>query len=161
METIKKFQIFIDEKKSAIKNVPEKFGVQLIVNELEEIVGEESQLLIMGLSATISEVEKLVHELNGVFIPAHVDKSVNSIYSQIGILPDNLSMDAIEFSSNTTKEEVLDRHPELSAYSLISNSDAHMPDRIGCRTTKYYLKEPSFKEWKMALAGKQNRRFKV
>lgn len=152
-----KFQSFIDRNLSHIPNIANRFGMQLLVNEKEEIIDEVSELLILALSATIEEIEQAVHKLNGVFIPAHVDRTMNGIYSQIGFLPLELSIDAIEFSANSKKDNLLLKYPELQQYNLISNSDAHYLSDIGSTFTEYFLEEPSFSEWKMALKNENNR----
>jgi PHP family Zn ribbon phosphoesterase len=161
IEAAKQFQQFLDEKSTGIQNNTARFGHQLIVNEKEEILDEVPELLIMGLKAPIDEVEKKVHQLNGVFIPAHVDRAVTSIYSQIGFIPEDLKIDAIEFSSNSTPEQLLEKRSELKSYQLITNSDAHYPEQLGTRATEYYLKEPTFSEWQKALAGEGNRKVRL
>ena len=161
IEATKIFQKFLNKESAGIKNNTKRFGHQLVVNEKEEILDEVPDLLIMGLTATIEEVEKRVHELEGMFIPAHVDRAITSIYSQMGFIPKDLKIDAIEFSSNTNKAELLAKRPELSNYSIITNSDAHYPDNIGKTFTEYYLENPSFEEWKKALQGKEGREIRV
>lgn len=161
IETTKVFQQFIDNHTVEIKNKPERFGEQLVVNEQEEIVDSIDCLLIVGLNATINEVEHEVHKLGGIFIPAHVDRSSTSIYSQMGFIPGDLKIDAIEFSSAASEESLLEKRPELQNYCLITNSDAHYQHQLGESPTAYYLEEASFAEWKMALQGLKGRKVKV
>ena len=161
IEATKSFQAFLEEKSAGIPNNTERFGYQLVVNEQEEIVGEMKDLLIVGINASIEEVEEEVHKLNGVFIPAHVDRSVTSIYSQMGFIPSGLHIDAIEFSANTTRQEVLEKRPELKDYALITNSDAHYPDHIGNSKTEYFMEAPTFGEWKKALNREGARKIRV
>jgi PHP family Zn ribbon phosphoesterase len=157
VETVRKFQEFIEIHLPEIKNKPEKFGYQLMVNEKEEILKEIENLLIVGLDCSIEDVERKVHELEGIFIPAHVDRQANGIFSQIGFISDDLKIDAIEFSGRISCENLLVQRPELNQFSLISNSDAHLPGQIGTRITEYYLEAPSFMEWKMALNNEMGR----
>ncbi len=152
-----KFQTFIDKHSSSVPNNASRFGMQIIVNEKEEIIGEVAELLIMALSAPIEEIEQTVHLLGGIFIPAHINRTANGIYSQIGFIPEGLSADAFEFSGNTTKEALVVKYPELGTYNLITNSDAHYLKDIGSKITEYYLEKPSFDEWKMALKNQNNR----
>ncbi len=161
IETIKIFQDYLDLYKMKIPNKPEKFGYQLVVNEKEEILKEVNELLILGINQTIEQIEQKTHELNGIFIPAHIDKSVNSIYSQIGFIPNNLKIDAIEISANTTEQTIQYKKPELLNHSLISNSDAHYIKQIGKRYTEYYMKAPVFSEWKMALQCINERKARI
>lgn len=155
------FQEYIDQNLPDIKNKPEKFGHQVVVNKAEEIIAEKEELLISGVMLGISEVEKRVHELNGVFIPAHVDRKMNSIFSQIGFIPEDLKIDAIEISSNADIEEILKLKPELKKYPVITNSDAHYLENIGQSSTFYFMKDPTFAEWKKALVHPGKKRIKL
>ncbi|QQS50173.1 MAG: PHP domain-containing protein [Bacteroidota bacterium] len=161
IEATKTFQKFLDEHSAQIANNPSRFGEQFVVNEKEEIIGEVEDLLIMGLTASIEEVERKVHSLKGVFIPAHIDRKITSIFSQIGFIPPGLQIDALEFSAATSRETVLNQRPELETYSLITNSDSHYPDQLGRAFTEYYLQEPSFNEWKMALNNIEGRKIRT
>ena len=161
IEKTKEFQQFIDSHTVAIKNKPERFGYQLLVNSKEEILDTVESLLIVGLDATINEIEQEVHRLDGVFIPAHVNRASTSIFSQMGFIPEDLDIDAIEYSAAVTENELLEKRKELAAYSLISNSDAHYPNQLGQRVTSYFMNEPSFSEWKKALKGIDGRKIKV
>lgn len=161
VDNVQKFQDFMEQHLPAIKNKPERFGQQLLVNESEEILKEIENLLIVALDCSIEEVERKVHELDGVFIPAHVDRQANGIFSQIGFIADDLTIDAVEFSSSVSAEQLLNQRPELKNFSLISNSDAHYPERIGKRITEYYLEEPTFAEWRKALKNDDGRKIRV
>ncbi len=161
LKSTKSFQDYLDVHRIAIPNKAEKFGHQLVVNEKEEILDEINDLLILGINQTIEQVEYKTHELNGIFIPAHVDKAVNSIYSQIGFIPDDLKTDAIEISGNTTKQNIRNKKKDLAGHTLITNSDAHYPYQIGERYTEYFLESPVFSEWKMALKGIQERKTRI
>ncbi len=161
IEATKIFQNFLDKHSAHIANNPSRFGEQLIVNEKEEIIGEVEDLLILGLTAPVEEVEKAVHALKGVFIPAHIDRKITSIFSQIGFIPPNLQIDALEFSAATSREIVLNHRPELEAYCLVTNSDAHYPGQLGRAITEYYLQEPTFSEWKLALQGNNGRKIRM
>ena len=49
----------------------------------------EEKLLLTALPRNIHQSEAEVHRLDGVFIPAHLDKPVNSLFSQLGFIPEN------------------------------------------------------------------------
>lgn len=161
IEHTNKFQEFIDAHLPHIKNKPERFGMQLVVNENEEILEEVENLLIVGLSASIEETEHMTHNLGGIFIPAHVNRQVNGIYSQIGFLPDDLVIDAIELRSPVNLKEIYAKRSDLKLHQLITNSDAHNLHQIGETYTEYYLQEPTFKEWSQAIKGLNNRKIRI
>lgn len=152
------FQDFLDSSLPDILNLPEVFGYQLQVDENEMVVFEETRLLVNGINKTLEEVGSFVHSLNGLFIPAHIDKAKNSIYSQLGFLPEDLNADALELSGLSAAGQFVATHPEIGRFPLISSSDAHVPENIGMKVTNFYLAEPSFSELSKALRGENGRR---
>jgi PHP family Zn ribbon phosphoesterase len=157
-DTLDLFQEFLDEHLPDIKNVPEIFGDQVVVDENEIIIYTEEKLLTNALDVSIEELEEFVHAHGGIFIPAHIDRMKNGIYGQLGLLPANLKADALEVSRIISREEFARKHSEISDYPLITNSDAHLPEHIGRAETIFYLGEPSFEEIAMALTSKDGRR---
>ncbi|SMO74965.1 hypothetical protein SAMN06265379_106150 [Saccharicrinis carchari] len=155
---LNQFQQYLDTHLPRIKNKPELFGDQVWVDKDNNILGEELRLLIVGLDASIDEVNRKVAELGGLFIPAHVDKPRNSISSQLGFLPGNLTVSGVELSANANMEAFKNKHPWIKKYSLITNSDAHIPEQIGSSYTIMQLQESSFNEVKMALKNETGRR---
>ena len=117
----------IYDKLPDIPNNPEKFGDQIWVDEDENILGELEKYLISAAELSLDQLIELVHDRDGLFIPAHIDKPVFSIPSQLGFLPP-MDYDALE----TT---VLPCPVETGKYRLIQNSDAHYPDDIAKRFT--------------------------
>lgn len=152
------FQQFIDEQLMVIRNKPEIFGHQYIVDEAENILGEEERLLVASLQAGIDKVAARVKELNGIFIPAHINRPHNGLYSQLGFIPDYLDMDGLEVSRIPGYEEFINGHPEISGYCLVTNSDAHHLEHIGASYTRYLLEKPCFEEIRLALKNKGGRK---
>lgn len=156
-EKLEAFQSYLDQYLPDVPNDPERFGHQVWVNANEEILGEENRLLISAIDQSIDEVELKVRSLDGLFIPAHVDKRRFSLYSQLGFMPFDLKVDAIGLSPNV-KDEFLTKHKELEQFTLLRSSDAHQPESIGSHYSVFELEELSFKEIKMALHQTNGRR---
>lgn len=57
-----------------MENKPEIFGRQLILDEKDEIIGEEENLLIVSSGVSVEEVAALVGGFGGIAVPAHIDK---------------------------------------------------------------------------------------
>ena len=152
------FQHYLDAHLPVVKNKPELFGDQVWVDRDNNILGEEERLLIVSLDVSIDEVSKKVAELDGLFIPAHVDKPRNSVTSQLGFLPAFLHVSGLELSANANHREFESKHPWIKDYPIIVNSDAHVPEQIGSSYTVMQLQEPSFNEVKMALKNETGRR---
>jgi 3',5'-nucleoside bisphosphate phosphatase len=157
-EALNEFQEFLDENLPDIPNNPSIFGHQVQIDENENIIFEEERLLVNAISKTFREVETFVHGLGGIFIPAHIDRKKNSIYSQLGFLPEDMKADALEVSLASSPVTFTSVHPEISKFTLIRSSDSHYPAQIGTLFTDYFLEEVSFPEIRMALNGVNGRK---
>ena len=112
-----------------IKNLPEKFGDQVVVNENDEIIEVIKKYLGNSCQISIENMNSKVLELGGLFIPAHVNRSIYSLQSQLGFIPTLEPYSAIE----VYKSSFLQGRPAIpqTDYPQISNSDAHYPEQIG------------------------------
>lgn len=155
------FQKYLNEHLTKIKNDPHRFGYQVVVDREEQIVYEEEKLLIAALDQGLDQVEKKVHELNGLFIPAHVNRERYSLTSQLGFIPADLNADALEISRHISREKFLEENPHLNGFTLIRSSDAHTPDRIGESVTEFWIESCDFQEIKKALRKQEGRKVLV
>ena len=78
-------------------NDPETFGDQPVVTWDDDIVEMEWRILAMGCRRTSPETAAKVHELDGLYIAAHIDRPNFSVLGSLGAIPDN-SFDAVELS---------------------------------------------------------------
>ncbi|OFX77338.1 MAG: histidinol-phosphatase [Bacteroidetes bacterium GWE2_39_28] len=146
-----KLQNYLNDHLPRVLNNTDVFGYQLVVNEKEEVLYQEDCLLISALDQTIEEVEQFINTLNGIFIPAHIDKKQNSVMSQLGFMPPGLKPDALELSPGTNAEIFRSKNKYLSGFNLIHSSDAHYLEDIGRVYTDIPVKELSFEGIKIAL----------
>jgi 3',5'-nucleoside bisphosphate phosphatase len=159
LEQAEEFQLFINEHLPHHKNDPDLFGDQVIVDADDMIIEEYPFLLVNALEADIQEVEQKVHLLNGLFIPAHIDKAVNSLYSQMGIYPSNLEADALEISRFSDENSIREKMAFIpEGISFIRNSDSHYIGDIGSSQTIFEMEEPSFVEIRKAFKNHDNRK---
>jgi PHP family Zn ribbon phosphoesterase len=138
------FQSFIDASLRKIPNNVDKFGYQLVVNENEEIVAEIDYLLILAINKSIDDIEKEVHRLGGIFILAHIDKKKNSILSQLGFIPTDLTIEAVEFSRYANIDVFLKEKQYIEKYKYIQSSDAHYINDVGTVYSEIECEELSF-----------------
>ncbi len=143
-DKLEMLQAYLKEHLPKIPNNSGYFGYQLIVNEKEEILGEEEYLLINAIDQTIEQVEKFIHSLGGIFIPAHIDKRQNSLLSQLGFLPPGLKVDALEISGSTDINRFIMENIYLKNHTIIKSSDAHYQNDFGTIFTELDLNAPSF-----------------
>lgn len=155
------FQSYIDEHQPKIPNLEGAFGYQVVVDENDLILHNEEKLLITALNKSINQIEKEVHGLGGIFIPAHINRSVNSIFSQLGFIPAGLQCDAMEITCYTTENEVKSKYLISENITLIKNSDAHFPGDIGKGFSLFTIEDLSFQEVRMALLNLEGRNVKT
>ena len=151
------FEIYLQENLPDIPNNPQKFGYQVQIDREENIIYEEPKFLPSAISKTVEEVAEKVHTLNGLFIPAHIDRPKFSIPSQLGFIPFDLNVDAVEISCHTTQASYLSKNKYLQQKTFIQSSDAHYPDQIGSVYCFFNIENLSFKEIKWALHQKDGR----
>jgi len=133
------------------ENDPQTFGEQLLMNEHGEIVGHNGRLLIAATALSLEEVVGTIHALGGVAIAAHVDRPSFSVLSQLGFIPTGLGLDGVE----VCRDEVPPLPRDLA---VVRSSDAHRPEEIGSRSTRFLVEKPTVREIGMALRGVEGRR---
>ncbi len=138
------------------ENDEEAFGRQIVVNEKEEVLGLNNKLLIGATTIPLEEVLQLIHSFDGVTIASHIDRESFSIIGQLGFIPENLELDALEISPHMTYTEAKKKYKDH--YPIISSSDAHFPDDIGKVHTSFLLKDGTLAEIKKALKNKDGRK---
>lgn len=157
-ETLTSFQLFLEQHyPQGQYNNPSLFGYQVVVDRYENILREIDAPLISALTIGIDSLEREVHQLGGLLIPAHINKAKFSIISQLGFIPADLAIDGVEISMHTSKREFLSRNGYLKNYPFLQNSDAHVLDGIGQVFTAMRIEEPTFEEFKLALKGVEGR----
>lgn len=147
---LSEFQKYLEDSLPNVLNDIELFGYQVVVDDEENILMHIDKLLISALNKSIEEVEKKVHNLKGIFIPAHIDKNKNSIISQLGFIPLGLQYDALEFSKYVKKDDFFKKNDSLREALFISSSDAHYIDDVGSVFTEINCEVLNFngiKEW--------------
>jgi predicted metal-dependent phosphoesterase TrpH len=138
------------------KNDEESFGMQVIVNDKEEVLGFSEKLLIGATTIPLDEVIRCIHSFDGLAIASHINREAFSILGQLGFVPDNMGLDAMEISPAMTLEEAKKKYP--FDYPITTSSDAHYPDDIGKSYTTFLLREVTVDEIKKALKNEDGRK---
>ena len=121
------FGELIESRRIKIQNNPDIFGRQLIMDENDEICGEEENLLINAVNISLDEAFSEVLGRGGVCFPAHIDRSANGIISMLGDFPPEPAFTAFELNDISSLDDSLLRFPILSSRGLVhvASSDAH------------------------------------
>lgn len=137
------------------ENDEKYFGEQLIVDEYDKIIGSTNKLLIGSTSLGIDRIVELVHSLGGLAVASHVDRDSFSIIAQLGFIPKELPLDALELSWRCELSEV--NNYESYGLPLVKSSDAHFLSDIGKAVTTFSLSASSFSEVAMAFQNVEGR----
>ncbi len=108
-----------------IKNRPEIFGKQWIMDEWDQPVTKIEQMLLTSVKLDLYQAVSFVDSLGGVAVPAHVDRESYSILSNLGAIPEDLHLRTLELSREITPEFFLRKYPEYENILFLSSSDAH------------------------------------
>lgn len=137
------FGFFIESLLPNIMNKPAIFGNQNIVNLEGEITDTFKKSLITTCGISLEDVVSETLSRDGLVIPAHIDRSVNSILAALGFLPD-LPYSAIEARNpNGIKDS--------KGLTILTGSDAHYFENIGDRACYLEVPELSFEGLKKGL----------
>lgn len=101
------------------------FGNQQIMNERDEVVGIKEHLLINATTIPFDEAFSLTESFGGIAYPAHVDKSSNSVISNLGFVPPESSFTCAEFHDFKNLHRLRREHPHFEKCNVICCSDAH------------------------------------
>lgn len=138
------------------KNDSEAFGMQVIVNEKEEVLGFEDKLLIGATNVPLEEIIRQIHTLDGLAIASHIDREAFGIFSQLGFIPDTIQLDALELSPHISLAEARAKFP--LDYPVVTSSDAHYPNDIAKSYTSFKLEDGTVAEIKKALRNEEGRK---
>lgn len=121
-EQLEKLEAHIRNTRLKIKNKPEIFGRQIVMNEYDEAIGEEENLLIVSSGVSVEEVAALVGGFGGIAVPAHIDKQSNGLIGVLGFFDYGLGFKMVESRADTGVK--LPRLTDSDAHYLWDISEA-------------------------------------
>lgn len=140
------------------ENKEELFGIQVVANELDEVESINKRILIGATDLSSEEVVQAIHDRGGLAVAAHIDRQSFSIVSQLGFIPDELSLDAIEISSRMRLDEARKVFEAYDWAPFITASDAHDLEEVGTSPTWFRVGHRDMPELRLALAGVEGRK---
>ena len=152
------FQACVDTHMPSLINDPQHFGEQFVVDETGEFIRREEQLLLTSTGLSIEDIFRIVNELGGLPIPAHIDRKAYGLIAVLGLLPTDIELEAVEISKNLSSEQAVNVFPGINQLPILINGDAHRLEEI-IGSNVFYLKEPTIQEIRMAFRGDDNRSF--
>ena len=119
------FSDYVDNNRIKIRNKPDIYGRQVIMDENDEEIGEIEHLLIPGTFIGIAEAYAKAKEFGGVCYPAHIDRDSLSILSVLGEIDPACGFRTAELADISKLDALKEQHPILSEMNIVTCSDAH------------------------------------
>jgi len=134
-------------------NDEKRYGLQVVVNENDEVLGFNNKLLIGATEMSVEQVVDFIHKFNGIAIAAHVDREGFSIIANLGFIPEGLELDALEIIEPSERNKI----NTGKDFVFITSSDAHLLNDIGKRYSCFLMKESTFEEIRKCLCKENGR----
>lgn len=155
-----KFQEIVTSTMPGLSNKAEYFGEQFVVDASGNFLRREESMLLASSSLSLKEAWVKVNGLGGLLIPSHVERSVFGLLPVLGFIPQDIQLEALEISKNTSADKARQQYPQLKNYPLIQNGDAHqLEDILGMIT--FHIELPTINEIRLAFQHQDGRSFFV
>ena len=119
------FQKYVYSQTPDIKNRPDIFGEQLILDENDECIGHEERLLLSSSFISVNDVLELARSYGGTAFPAHVNADSYSVIASLGAIPDEAGFSCCEVTRECDIEQLKMLNPEVAEKKIFTDSDAH------------------------------------
>jgi PHP family Zn ribbon phosphoesterase len=139
-----------------LENDAEHFGEQFVVDAAGDFIRRETQLLLTSAKLSIEETCARVDQLGGLAIPAHVDRPAFGLLTNLGLVPPDLHLAALEVSRHLRPFDAPKKFPQLKSYPLLQGGDAHRLDEM-LGANVFRLAAPTVVEIKLALRNEAGR----
>jgi 3',5'-nucleoside bisphosphate phosphatase len=160
LDQLSAMQAWVDHHLPAIPNNPDYFGEQFIVDASGDFIAREERLLLNSVDVSLRQAWQQVDHLGGLFIPAHINRTAFGLIGVLGLVPDDLPVEALEISRHMRPEETIRKFPQIKGYPLIQNGDVHfLADYLGATT--FTLEAPTVAELRLALSSLEERSFRI
>ena len=113
-----------------VRNRAEIFGRQLLMNEADEVMGEEEILLISATDLPLEDAYALALRYGGAAYPAHIDRDANGIIAILGAIPPEPAFPAFELRDGDNRAAYTERYG-LAGRRIVCSSDSHNLWTIG------------------------------
>ena len=101
---------YVDNHRIKVKNRPDIYGRQVIMNSVDEEIGEIEHLLLPATEISIMNAHSLVEDFGGICYPAHIDRDSYSILSVLGEIDPYSGFTTVELADKTKLQELKKLH---------------------------------------------------
>ncbi len=160
LDAVESFYAQIRPSFPEIKNNPEFFGEQFVVDASGDFIRREERLLIVSCSLSLKEAWQAVQEHQGLLIPAHINRTIFGLLPVLGIIPTDIDIHILELSRHISPAQALQQYPFLKQYHLIQSGDAHMLEEM-IAPNVFEMEAPSTREIFKAITGQDGRSARI
>jgi len=160
LEQAYSFQQLVDASLPDMENNPDFFGEQLFVDKNGDFVARENRLLVTSTNLSINQAWERVETLNGLMIPAHVDRQANGLLPTLGFVPADIPIKGLEISLNLRPDDAPKKFPQTRGFTLVQGGDAHWLDSL-VGVNQFTIESPTTSELKLALERSNGRSVRI
>lgn len=160
LDQAREMQIHVDKHLPEIANDPEYFGEQFVVDETGEFIRRENRLLLNSAQIPLEKAVSLVHQFQGIAIPAHINRRAFGLIEMLGFIPPNIPFDAVEISNHVEPKAYLAAQRIPITLPVIQSGDVHRLEEFGGKMM-FDMHSPSISEISLALNGLNGRSFHI
>lgn len=160
LHQLERFQASVDAALPGTPNNAGYFGDQFVVDETGDFIQREERLLLTSTYFSLFEAWERVTEIGGLLIPAHVDRKAFGLFANLGLIPTDIPIEALELSRHLHPDQASAIYPQVAGYPLIQDGDVHRLDEF-LGATIFQLDHPSISEIRLALHHRDGRSYQV
>ena len=137
LDAAESFGDMVYTKLLSVKNKPEVFGNQLIMDEYDSVLETESVLLSNASGISINNVPAICSEYGGICYPANIDRPSYSILAVFGMIERSMGFSCAELTFRADLEALIARNPDLAKMCRLCSSDAHALEVLAAHNHDY------------------------
>lgn len=160
LDQLETLQIEVNRELPLLENNIEHFGEQFVVDETGEFIRREPRLLITSVDLSFEQVVRKVTRLGGLAVPAHVDRKAYGLIENLGFIPLDVEVEALEISRHLKPNEARRKFPQLNSYPLIQGGDVHrLEEFLGAN--EIHVESATIAEIRLAIQNAEGRSLTV
>lgn len=122
------FSDYVRGKLTDLENDPDIFGSQVLMDENDQVLGQDTAFLVGSADIGSYEIAALAEQYDGVAIPSHLDSDSYSLLSTLGLWDDGMGFRVADISMECP--DYFCSRRDLSGLRFIRGCNAHTIDVI-------------------------------
>jgi PHP family Zn ribbon phosphoesterase len=152
------WQRCVDARYPDLLNDEEKIGEQYVVDATGNFIRKESRMLISNIDMSLEEAVEGANELDGLVIPAHVERRACGLLAVLGFAPP--IFEALEVSHHMSVAEASRQFPDIKKFPVLQSGDVHSRDGF-LGLMEFEMQAPTIAEIRKAIRGEGKRCMRI